>query len=619
MKKKFLLAAVLVGALSLGSCVDDKESPSVTDVRTAKAEQLRSVAELNKATAEATTVRAQAEAAANNALADYRKAQAELEKAKVAMQNAETEAKKAELEAVIAKAAADKAKAEAELQTCQAQLEADLMRIQNQLLSYKQQYLNSLKNLSDIEKSQFEALMQSYTLECGKLVTAQKELANAQKALRETEAGLTGVQEAKDELILQKKEEISDLEKEIATWQAQIEVYEKYATPAEAEAALEAAKTKLTDLEQQRNVASTTWNNTWRAVPTAVIKITPSDEQVWNGSEYVYGKSQFATLLKENFAEGTTLYNITLVADEKDENVGFETTDAKGKTTFTALYTKQQTKRIENKYTLEDGLIPSYAPYDSIKTMYALSADGFKAFFAQATENLKNPENVANAKKEADAAAKALTAANEKVTEIEGAIKTLEGLSETADVADAIADLKAQLTTAKADAATAKTESEAAAKTYKELAEAAEKNVEQLEGTQEIYDELVAEAPTFQKNVAAVNAAREANAEAQKAYYVADFACTEQDAVVKSLTSTWVGDSAKDQVQILEGKIKDNEAKIKEANEEIENLDSIESQEQAIEYAKALVEQRQNELAAQQKLTDAAKKALEDAINATEE
>ena len=39
MKKKLMMVAVLLGALSLGACVDDNESQSVTDLRGAKAKQ----------------------------------------------------------------------------------------------------------------------------------------------------------------------------------------------------------------------------------------------------------------------------------------------------------------------------------------------------------------------------------------------------------------------------------------------------------------------------------------------------------------------------------------------------------------------------------------------------
>lgn len=81
MKKKLMMVAVLLGALSLGACVDDNESASVTDIRSAKAEQLRAVAALYQAKADAETAAAQAEA-------DLKAAQAEYERAKAAAEQA---------------------------------------------------------------------------------------------------------------------------------------------------------------------------------------------------------------------------------------------------------------------------------------------------------------------------------------------------------------------------------------------------------------------------------------------------------------------------------------------------------------------------------------------------
>ena len=54
MKKKLMMVAVLLGALSLGACVDNNESASVEAVRNAKAEQLKGLAALANAQAEAT-------------------------------------------------------------------------------------------------------------------------------------------------------------------------------------------------------------------------------------------------------------------------------------------------------------------------------------------------------------------------------------------------------------------------------------------------------------------------------------------------------------------------------------------------------------------------------------
>lgn len=61
MKKKLMMVAVLLGALTLGACVDDNESQSVTDVRKAKAEQLSALAQKAKAEAEALLISANAE------------------------------------------------------------------------------------------------------------------------------------------------------------------------------------------------------------------------------------------------------------------------------------------------------------------------------------------------------------------------------------------------------------------------------------------------------------------------------------------------------------------------------------------------------------------------------
>ena len=71
MKKKLMMVAVLLGALSLGACVDDNESASVTDLRGAKAEQLRALATLSEAQAAAETARANAESALKEAQARY--------------------------------------------------------------------------------------------------------------------------------------------------------------------------------------------------------------------------------------------------------------------------------------------------------------------------------------------------------------------------------------------------------------------------------------------------------------------------------------------------------------------------------------------------------------------
>ncbi|MFK2373459.1 hypothetical protein ACIXNP_19155 [Bacteroides fragilis] len=80
-----MMVAVLLGALSLGACVDNNESASVEAVRNAKAEQLKGLAALANAQAEATKITAEAEAALKNAQAEYQKEMTEEAKQKFAV------------------------------------------------------------------------------------------------------------------------------------------------------------------------------------------------------------------------------------------------------------------------------------------------------------------------------------------------------------------------------------------------------------------------------------------------------------------------------------------------------------------------------------------------------
>ena len=62
MQHKPLFAALMIGSLALASCVKSIESPSVTEVRNARADELKSQTELNRANAQAATTLANAQA-----------------------------------------------------------------------------------------------------------------------------------------------------------------------------------------------------------------------------------------------------------------------------------------------------------------------------------------------------------------------------------------------------------------------------------------------------------------------------------------------------------------------------------------------------------------------------
>lgn len=120
MKKKLMMVAVLLGALSLGACVDDNESASVTAIRNAKAAQLEALASYANAQAEAELILANAEAAIKAAQAAYEEAMAKLKDLEAQEKEIEVQKLQATLETDLAAA---QAQAEAELIAAQAQLE----------------------------------------------------------------------------------------------------------------------------------------------------------------------------------------------------------------------------------------------------------------------------------------------------------------------------------------------------------------------------------------------------------------------------------------------------------------------------------------------------------------
>ena len=161
-----IIAALLV-SLTLGACVDSQESPSVTAVRTAKAEALKSVAALNNAEAKAKATMAAAEA-------ELKAAQAQLLAAQAAQLNAETEGQSIANELAAAKA-------EAQIAKLQAKLQKELVELQKELLS-------AIKGAAAQADSELAALYTQYETAFGQLLT-QKEALIAAQAQYEAFAG----------------------------------------------------------------------------------------------------------------------------------------------------------------------------------------------------------------------------------------------------------------------------------------------------------------------------------------------------------------------------------------------------------------------------------------------
>lgn len=200
-----MMVAVLLGALSLGACVDDNESASVTNIRDAKAEQLRSLATLNEAKAEAELIRANAEAALKNAKAAYEQALAN---------NQEIENGKLEQEYALY------------LEKLEAETRLEILKAQEKLANYQE-----------------DVLSDKYAKELKALLEMQEDLMVLKVKVAKAEAGLLAGSATNTVTILKEKQKIAKYEAKIAVLQN-----EDYITLDDAELLAEIA-TKEQELE----------------------------------------------------------------------------------------------------------------------------------------------------------------------------------------------------------------------------------------------------------------------------------------------------------------------------------------------------------------------------------
>ena len=258
------------GALCLTGCLKNEESASVAQVRIAKANELNSIADLNKAKAQAEVIYANAEATIANAEAKLREANAALvlaqaetekvraellkvqvqlaevtveeEKVKLQLLEADLEKHLAEVEAAIAKAEAEKqgwinvlnhAIADAERQAI-ADAE-EILKAEDALEEYLlKQEGKKAAAAKKVSKQYFDALEQIQALQFQQIKT------KAQKALVEA-----GALEIRDAIHFA----IDQIDEEIAKKEALVEYLKEYQTmtPEEAEEALKAARTELSE------------------------------------------------------------------------------------------------------------------------------------------------------------------------------------------------------------------------------------------------------------------------------------------------------------------------------------------------------------------------------------
>lgn len=304
MKKKLLLGAVVVAGLTMGltSCVDNVESASVTNIRNAKTEQLKSLAALNNANAQAALILANAEAAAQAAnqayleaqaallaaQADYEAAQAELIRAQAALLDAQTEAERAKLEYELKLLQAELDKKAQELADAQAEAAAKLALLEKELAAldlalqkselelktaqfYYDQMLKNAQELDDLKDqiaaaqaaARLKQLIGEYDTASKNLITAQRTLAKDKMALIQAEAGLEDSKTLLNNQIKDAKDQIVEWQLNIAEQEGIIDLYSKYAGKEVTKEDMYAAHTAYFDAQEVANDAKTASDDAW--------------------------------------------------------------------------------------------------------------------------------------------------------------------------------------------------------------------------------------------------------------------------------------------------------------------------------------------------------------------
>lgn len=296
MRRKHMMVALFLGALTLGACVENEESASVTNVREAKAEQLKSVAAMNNAEAQAKLIFANAEAALKAAQADAEKANAEKTRAEIEIAKKQAELielqkeaakldneaavienkkKQAELEGQLALLEVTKKEAEASLKmvadnmakqeqkakVALADLQLKLKKAEQALLDYDQGIADAKteaeKKKLEAEKRELQKLSTKYSNAILALIGVQKEMSGLKNELVLLNNGLMTMEEAKAQSIATKNNQI-------AFNKNKIEAYKKYTNYTEDVEALYAQLKQididLLPLKDKWNVASDKYN-----------------------------------------------------------------------------------------------------------------------------------------------------------------------------------------------------------------------------------------------------------------------------------------------------------------------------------------------------------------------
>ena len=369
MQHKSLFAALLCGALCLTACLKNEESPSVTLVRNAKAEEILANADKLKAEAEATLILAKAEATLKEAQAKLQEAnarlldaQAEREKANAALllaqaayaqaeadlKNVEVDQEKVELQRMMEELKAQIAEYEAriaaanaektyweyakqlldkELEIALVNLEAELLRAQADLVAAQSEYNDAIRAAEQIEhqaeidaadqaaaerqalRDKVEELLGKYYAAAAELLDIEHDLIHEQMLITEAEEGIASATEIKGEMIEYNNREIARLQKVVDYLESLVN-----ADP-------EDIKDQLTDLFVAIDQQYAKWDEAYAACDAVLNQIA------WNAPN----------------SYGETPYNVTYTYTEKFFNPDTTTPidvdgDGYGDATMPVLY-----------------------------------------------------------------------------------------------------------------------------------------------------------------------------------------------------------------------------------------------------------------------------------------
>lgn len=585
MKKQILLIATLAGALFLGSCVDDKESASVTAVREAKAEQLKGLAALAQAQAQAATMAAEADAALKQAQAAYYEAQAAYEQART--EEAKANAQKA------------MAEAQAEIQRIAAQLEIDLLDLKAKALQAQADYEKALLNASTQNLAELTGLYNTYKGYASQLLTAQQNLAKAKVLLQKYQAQVIDNAQFRQEQIAEKNDLIAQYQSEIDAANAALEMYKKYNTNTpESQEAYKKAYAAQEEASQISQSAFLSYNAAVTARNQAQNKI--------NSSAYM----QAYRTLRDNTPSFNDISLITI----SEWQFGPNGRPVPNAGTFGASYYSEETKKdvyiplfyqwpkfdeetIE--YSFGEGLPKQTYDYEQLTYYYSPLEGGLEAY----TKAL----NASLAANQTKAVTDCTTEFNKAKTAYEAAKKAYES------AAAADKDAKKAEMEAKENEMNAAENALAQAERNETSAKA------QLESIIAVVETLQDQIENHTANVDAYNKTEKTAAEACVAYLLADNDLNVKRSEADALWNVIYGNDVTGQISSLEASIEANENAIKNLKEEIFDLENSTDDADLIASQEATITELEAEIAVLEKQAAAAKAALEAAINAGKE